>query len=108
VKLAIVGSRNYPHLDEVRHLVRILPTGTEVVSGGAVGVDTAAVEEAKIRGLPTQVFLPTGGYYARNRQIVAYCDKLIAFMAGVTPGTQNAIGLAARAGKLLAIREYKE
>ena len=38
MKLAIVGSRDYEHLNLVRYYVESLPPGTTIVSGGARGV----------------------------------------------------------------------
>lgn len=40
--VAIVGSRNYPDLEQVRQFVRSLPQGSSVLSGGAKGVDQVA------------------------------------------------------------------
>lgn len=43
MKLAVVGSRDYPDLKAVRHLVRVsLEPGDVLVSGGAQGVDIQA------------------------------------------------------------------
>lgn len=40
-RIAIVGSREYKQLDQVREYVRSLPLGVIVISGGARGVDRA-------------------------------------------------------------------
>lgn len=50
-RVAIVGSRTHPDLEIVRTYVRSLAVGTVVISGGAEGVDRAAVEEATAAGL---------------------------------------------------------
>ena len=57
-----------------------------VISGGADGVDTIAIEIAKALGLETKEYLPEiahwetingkHGYKARNLQIVEACDML--------------------------------
>ena len=47
MRVAVVGSRSFPQLDNVRWFVNELPEGVIVVSGGAHGVDTAAAQAAR-------------------------------------------------------------
>ena len=60
--IAIVGSRNYPYLEDVTRLVGMIAEddkkepGFVVVSGGAIGVDTTAETEAIRLGLPVISF----------------------------------------------------
>ena len=55
MKLAIVGSRNLT----VENLDAYLPEGvTEIVSGGARGVDACARMYAQAHGIPITEFLP--------------------------------------------------
>jgi len=52
--IAIVGSRKYTHPDEVRALVRVIRQNEPdavIISGGAVGVDATAENEALHQGL---------------------------------------------------------
>jgi predicted Rossmann fold nucleotide-binding protein DprA/Smf involved in DNA uptake len=55
--IAIVGSRKYPFLDDVKRLVQLIAEddkkepGFVIVSGGAAGVDTTAEQEALRLGL---------------------------------------------------------
>ncbi len=57
VVVGIVGSRVYPDPDGVDAYVAALPPGSIVVSGGAVGVDTWAVEAAHRRAdLTTRIY----------------------------------------------------
>ena len=105
-RVAIVGSRNFPRLRMVRDYVKKLPTGTIVVSGGARGVDSAAVAAAEARGLKTKVYLPnievhgTSAFAVRNRKIVRYADRVVAFMVdGGSRGTEMTLGFAREAGK---------
>ena len=51
MKVAIVGTRTYPDLDQVREYVRKLSPDDIVVSGGAKGVDETAEDEARKQGL---------------------------------------------------------
>ena len=87
MKLAIVGSRDLGGNVEARQLIdaaidRFKPT--EVVSGGAVGIDTMAREAASAKGIKVTEFKPAaqrwdgpGGFKERNGQIADYCDALV-------------------------------
>lgn len=111
MRLAIVGSRDYPDLDEVRDFVRSLSKDTVVVTGGARGVDIAAEEEARSQGLRVKIHKAEwwkygkGAGHIRNRVIVDDCDKLQAFWDSESPGTKSVITLAKKAGKLLGVRQ---
>jgi len=103
-RVAFVGSRDYPDMDEVRGMVQAYKD-CEVVSGGARGVDSVAVEEATRLGCPTKVFpadWDTHGKRAgavRNQQIVDYSDMVVAFWDGKSKGTVITVDMARRAGK---------
>jgi hypothetical protein len=109
MKIAIVGSRDYAHLDRVRDFVKALPAGTTVISGGARGVDEAAEAMAYAIGLPVQSFpadWATHGKKAgilRNAEIVAAADEVVAFWDGISAGTRSSIELAQKAGKPIRI-----
>jgi hypothetical protein len=105
VRVAIVGSRDFPNADTVSVFVRSLPAGTVVVSGGARGVDQWAEEAAKARGLQTKIIyadwknLGRRAGPIRNAEIVASADRLVAFWNGRSRGTLNAV-LEARSARL--------
>lgn len=77
---------------------------TELVSGGAKGVDKAGEEWAQRMGIPVRVFRADWRRYrrgagpVRNREMAAYADALAAFPGG--SGTRNMLAEAIRA-KLL-------
>lgn len=108
VKVAIVGSRNFRHLELVRQFVRGLPVGTEVVSGGARGVDSTTDGVARSVGLPVKTFVPNYQRYQgkfaplqRNAEIVAYLipdGRLVAFWDGQSTGTRDVVRKAFKAG----------
>lgn len=107
MKLAVIGSRDWlmPTVVE-RVLTEIYPD--EVVSGGARGVDSFAEAWAILHLVPVKVFKPdwSKGKSAgaqRNRKIVDYCDKLVAFWDGKSKGTLISIEMAQKAGKLLRV-----
>lgn len=109
VSIAVVGSREYPDETTVRAVVRGFPKSTMVISGGARGVDTWAIEEAQRCGLQTKVFPADWEYhgkragYLRNKDVVAAADKIVAFWDGKSRGTKHTIDLAKEAGKPVAI-----
>ena len=94
MKVAIIGSRNLV----VNNLGDYLPEGlTEIVSGGAKGVDTTAREYAIEHSIKITEFLPEYSRYKRgaplkrNIQIVEYADTVIAFWDGKSHGTKFVI-----------------
>lgn len=90
--------------------VAALPDGSVVVSGGAAGVDSLAVETAKARGLEWKEYLPDyqrhGGKMAplvRNILIVDDSDEIVAFPAPWSTGTWHAISVAREKGKEVCV-----
>src|ERR1019366_3739515 len=100
MKIAIVGSRDYPHPEKVRALINNLPADTVVISGGARGVDTWAEQAARARGLEVIIFPALWHAYGkragfiRNRQIVESADKVVAFWDGLSKGTKMSIDIS--------------
>ena len=101
MKIAIIGSRSITDAD----IGKYVSPGDEIVSGGAVGIDSSAAEYAKANGLKLTVFLPEYEKYGRaapivrNKQIVDYADKIIAFWNGSSRGTLSVIKYAKKTGK---------
>ncbi len=108
--LAVVGSRNWTDkqkvMDELNNLSYSI---SQIVSGGAEGVDTLAATWARANHVPLVEYLPEWSQYGkaagaiRNKLIVNSCDKLIAFWDGTSKGTKISIDLATQQGKLLSI-----
>lgn len=105
MKLVIAGSR-FSDLSEA-DLARLEAIHaehgvTEVVSGGAKGVDRAGELWAETRGIPVRVFKPDWRRYrqgagpVRNREMAAYADAAVLFPGG--SGTRNMLAEARRAG----------
>lgn len=111
MKLAIVGSRDYPDLNAVRGYVRELPADTLVISGGARGVDRTAASEAYLCGLQRLIHLPDRDLYPdirealfqRNELIARDCDQMVAFWDGQSRGTAHAIGCAHKLGRPVTV-----
>lgn len=90
MKLAIIGSRSL----YISNLSKYIPTGvTEIVSGGARGIDTCARNYALENGIKLTEFLPNYQLYGRiaplkrNIQIVDFADKILALWDGKSTGT---------------------
>ena len=100
MKVAVIGSRDITVTD----MDRYVSDCEEIVTGGAVGVDLCAQEYAKKYGLRLTVFYPNYRRYGRaapvvrNRQIVDYADKVIAFWNGFSGGTASVIQYAQKTG----------
>lgn len=94
MKVGVIGSRGLT----VDNLEKYLPENTtEIVSGGAKGIDTCAREYAISRGIKLTEFLPEYSRYGRgaplkrNLQIIEYADVVIAFWNRQLKGTKNVI-----------------
>ena len=101
MKVAVVGSRSIFTTD----IGAYISDEDEIVSGGAIGIDSCAAEYAKKNGLKLTVFLPQYEKYGRaapivrNKEIVDYADKVVAFWDGKSKGTLSVIKYAEKTGK---------
>ncbi len=106
MKLAIVGSRNAGRVNIGEY---ISERPSEIISGGARGIDSLAAQYAKEHGISLTEFLPDydkygrGAPIVRNRLIVQAADKVLAFWDGASRGTLSSINLAKKMGKKLQI-----
>ncbi len=98
MKVAVIGSRNANH-DAYEMILQQLPAGcSEIVSGGAGGVDFLAKKAAKQLGLKYTCCRPNYSKYGRlaplvrNSEIVDKADCVLAFWNGYSKGTRHAIG----------------
>ena len=94
MKVAVIGSRGL-HVDDLR---QYLPKETtEIVSGGAKGIDSDARAYAQAHGIPLKEFLPEyqkygrGAPLKRNLLIIEYADVVLAFWDGESRGTKYGI-----------------
>lgn len=106
MKIAVVGSRGL----KVNDLGRYLPLGvTEIVSGGARGIDTCAREYAEKNRIKLTEFLPQYEKYGRsaplkrNLQIIDYADLVLAFWDGNSKGTKYVIEQCKKQNKEIKI-----
>ena len=106
MKVAVIGSRGLL----IEDLGRYLPAGvTELVSGGARGVDSCARAYATTAGIQLTEFLPQYQRFGRaaplrrNEEIVAYADCVIAFWDGTSKGTKQVIEICQKSNKPFAV-----
>ncbi len=102
MKVAIVGSRGL----RIEDFTPYLPEETtEIVSGGAKGIDTCAAEYARTHGLVLTEFKPDyrrfgrGAPLKRNVEIVDYADFVLIFWDGASRGSRFVIDACMKAGK---------
>ncbi len=94
MRVAVIGSRGLT----VDDLGKYLPEGTtEIVSGGADGIDTCARQYALSHGIKLTEFLPEYSRYGRgapikrNDTIIQNSDMVLAFWDGKSRGTKYVI-----------------
>lgn len=94
MKVAVIGSRSLT----VSNLGDYLPQDTtEIISGGAKGVDTCAKEYAFSHGIKIREYLPEYEKYGktaplkRNITIIQNADLVLAFWDGKSKGTKFVI-----------------
>lgn len=113
MKVAIVGSRLFAgpaaHAWIADAVLASEFEVTELVSGGAVGIDSAAESWAALHHLPKKIFLPLWerngrqAGFIRNHQIVEYAEAVIAIWDLKSRGTRSTIELTLKAGKPIKV-----
>lgn len=106
MKIAIIGSRSITDFDLSEHIPK---DTTEIVSGGAMGVDSLARSYAILKGLKLTEFLPDYKRFRkcaplkRNIHIVEYSDCVLAFWDGKSRGTKHVINLCRERNKPIKV-----
>ncbi len=78
---------------------------TEVVSGGAIGVDRDGEYYAKVNQLPCTRFIPKWDElgkragFVRNQEMANYADALVAIWDGKSKGTEHMISCMKKLNK---------
>ena len=101
MKVAIVGSRNLTIPDLEKYISK---ETTEIISGGAKGVDTCARNYALSHGIKITEYLPEYEKYGRaaplkrNISIIQNADLVIAFWDGKSKDTKFVIDSCEKLG----------
>jgi hypothetical protein len=104
MKVIIAGSRGFTNPNiVVAAVVKSQFSITEVVSGGARGIDRFGEQYAKDNNIAVKRFLPDwskgrGAGLARNVDMAKYADALIAIWDGESRGTAHMIREAEKHG----------
>ncbi len=106
MKVAIIGSRTL----SVDSIEQYLPENTtEIISGGAKGIDTCAADYAKKHSIPLTEILPDyrrygrGAPLKRNLEIIQKADFVLAFWDMKSRGTKYAIDNCKKLGIAIQI-----
>lgn len=106
MKVIVAGSREGFVLRNVSEAIEESGyTITELVSGGARGVDTDGVRWANLRSIPVKLFPAKWDEFGksagmiRNHEMALYADALIAVWDGKSRGTQHMILDMQKTGK---------
>ena len=106
MKIAIIGSRSLSNIDLSNYIPEY---ATEIVSGGAKGIDTCAKEYAIKNKIKLTEFLPEYKKYGRsaplkrNIEIIDFADEVIAFWDGESRGTYFVIDNCKKINKKITI-----
>lgn len=111
MKVAIIGSRNIV----INNIADYIPkNASEIVSGGAKGVDSCAKKYALEKQLKYTEFLPEYKKFGRsaplkrNLQIIEYSDLIIAIWDGKSNGTKFVIDNCIKKNKEVQIFKISE
>ena len=119
MRVAIVGSRNIENEESVYELFcRYVPANTtEIVSGGATGIDALAEIYAERNHLRLTVFKPNYKSFGkraplvRNEEIIRYAQYVLAFWDGISHGTAHTIATCVAFGvpvKVIPLENFNQ
>jgi hypothetical protein len=114
MKVVVCGSRYWPDENAVAERMHKLPAGSEVIHGGARGVDTMAGHWAGLHGHRVRTFRANwdkfgkGAGFIRNHLMLDEGpDLVIAFQVNGSRGTQHTIDSARRRGIPVEIHRHE-
>lgn len=106
MRVIIAGSRNITDKNIVEEAIEVAGFDiTTVISGGARGVDSTAIEIARDKNIEYEEYIAEwdtfgkSAGYLRNVQMAEAADALIAIWDGESKGTKHMIDIMAKKGK---------
>ncbi len=116
LKIAIIGSRKIYNPDKIYNLIKenIPSNCSEIVSGGAAGIDTLAEKYADEVGIRKKIILPDYKKYGRsaplirNKEIIEYADIVYAFWDINSRGTANSLQHCIESGTPMKVFSIKK
>lgn len=108
-KIAIVGSRKFGKLTDVDwYLTSLEENSFEIITGGAPGVDTQAMQWCARNNVKCTVIRPVDktdkfSYLLRNVEIITLADEVVAFWDGTSKGTQFVINYCKSRNKKITV-----
>ncbi len=111
MKVAVIGSRGLTNVEISKYIPENV---TEIISGGARGIDTLAEEWANKNGISKTIIKPEyerykrGAPLKRNEKIVELADVIIALWDGKSRGTKFTIDYAKELKKEVKIYILEE
>ena len=112
MNLAIIGSRtfrNYKYVSDTIKDKYNIQDISNIISGGAEGVDTLAAMFAKENNINLIEYIPDWNRYGnkaafiRNELIINSADEVLAFWDGKSKGTMQSIKIAKNKNKKITI-----
>lgn len=106
MKLLIAGSRSITDFDLAPYVPEDV---TEIISGGAKGIDTLAEKYADEHRISKHIILPEYNKYGkaapilRNRAMVDICDAVLVIWDGRSKGTLSTVNYANEKGKNITL-----
>ena len=101
MKILVCGSRSFSDYNELeQRLDRIIAPGCSIISGGAVGADSLAVQYAKKHNIPYEVVLPKWKVYGRSAgfkrniemlNMLSQNDLVVAFIVNNSKGSEHTV-----------------
>lgn len=124
MKLAVIGSRTLKQREVLTVIAQVVGRAktpvTEIITGGANGVDAIAEYYAKTEGIKMTVFYPQYQAHGRraplirNNVIIEEAEAMLAIWDGESSGTRYTIEKAKREGlkvmvvRLSAVKKYHD
>lgn len=108
--MAIVGSRSL----HVKIEDFVAPPIFHIITGGAYGIDTDAINFSRKYKIPITIVRPNYDKFGnlapiiRNKKIVELCDSFIAIWDGHSNGTKSAINFAVKSKKPVTVFIVKD